>query len=85
MTKVRAKQAKRSTRARSADASSTAKSTFSQSNRDGLGRWTKNPQRHDVSGVDTKGKGRAGIALYPGKAKPKRKKSTSYPRALLDG
>ena len=77
MAQVKAKQTTRSRRARAIDASSTAKTTYSQGNRDGLGRWVKNPRRSDVSGVDTKGKGRAGVALYPGKPKSKPKKKRS--------
>ena len=78
MSQVKSKQAKRSRRARAIDASSTAKSTFSTGNRDGLGRWVKNPRRHDVSGVDTKGSGRAGVKLYSPtkKRKTKSKRST---------
>ena len=77
MAQVAAKQAKRSRRARAIDAASTAKSTFSTGNRDGLGRWVKNPRRHDVSGVDTKGSGRAGVRLYtPAPKKRKKKRST---------
>ena len=66
LTQVKSKQSKRSTRARAADASGTANSTFGQRNRDGLGRWMKSPRRHDVAGVDTVGKG---------KAPPKKRKS----------
>ena len=68
---VKSKQAKRSTRARAADASSTAQSTFGRGNRDGLGRWMKSPRRHDVTGVDTVGKGKA-------PAKKKKRKSTQW-------
>jgi len=56
---VKAKQARRSKRARAADAAGTAKSTYGQQNRDGLGRWMKSPRRHDVAGIDTKGAGKA--------------------------
>ena len=81
MAQVKAKQSNRSRRARAIDASSTAKTTYSQGNRDGLGRWVKNPRRSDVSGVDTKGSGRAGVKLYPKPAKARttaRKKSTGW-------
>ena len=73
MEEVKSKQSKRSRRARAIDASSTAKTTFSTGNRDGLGRWVKNPRRSDVSGVDTKGKGKAGVKLYTPKRKTKSK------------
>ena len=63
LTKVKAKQSRRTRRARAADAAGTAKTTFSTRNRDGLGRWMKSPRRTDVSGIDTKGAGRAGITL----------------------
>ena len=78
ITQVKSKQAKRSTRARAIDASSTAKSTFGQMNRDGLGRWMKNPRRSDVAGVDTKGHGKAPVSLRKLVAKRKKRKSTQW-------
>ena len=59
LAEVKAKQARRSSKARAADSAGTAKHTATASNRDAMGRWMKNPRRMDVSGVDTKGKGAA--------------------------
>ena len=56
---VEARQRRRSKRARAADSAGTSRSVFGRLNRDKLGRWMKNPRRHDVAGVDTKGKGKA--------------------------
>ena len=69
---VRSKQASRSRRARAADSHATSKSTFSTQNRDGLGRWVKNPRRHDVSGIDTKGRGKPGLSLKPSSMRRRR-------------
>jgi len=41
------------------DARKTAKKTVTTTDKAGMARWRKNPGKSDVSGVDTKGKGKA--------------------------
>jgi len=55
---VRRKQKSRSPQARVVDAQKTAKKTHASGDKAGLRKWLKAPGRSDVSGVDTKGKGK---------------------------
>jgi len=73
---VKRKQASRTRRAKTADAATTAKRTFATLDRDGLGRWMKRPGKYDVSGVDTKGKGKVVITRSLRSHPKRRKKST---------
>ena len=57
-TRVAKKQAGRSKRAQAMDARKTASRTFASGDTAGMMKWLKHPGRFDVSGVDTKGKGR---------------------------
>jgi len=56
--RVARKQAGRSKRAQTMDARKTASRTFASGDTAGMTRWLKRPGRFDVSGVDTKGKGK---------------------------
>ena len=56
---VKRKQKSRSAKARAMDARKTAKKTVTTTDKAGMKRWRKNPGKSDVSGVDTKGKGKA--------------------------
>jgi len=72
--KVKAKQTRRSNRAKSADSAQTAKRTFASLDKEGRKKWLKNPERYDISGVDTKGakftkSGVQRVSIRPSKAR----------------
>jgi len=64
------KQASRSQRAKTLDARKTARRTFTTSDTAGMVKWLKKPGRFDVSGVDTKGKGKGKVRLTVEVRKP---------------